>query len=157
MTLYPDGYAAPQRKPHCGVLSTAICAGVTFETAWDTIGAIRKPSRKPWDGRTFNCDRQEALRRLGVTFTQRVYFPAKHLRGLCREYCDRQGFAERCSLLTFARRHAKPGVTYMIQIARHVVTLRDGIAVDQGSAVPVGEHWCAKRMLQTTLEITGKE
>lgn len=50
MTIYPDGYSAPQHKPHCGVLSVAICAGVTFETAWETIAAVRKPTRKAWTG-----------------------------------------------------------------------------------------------------------
>jgi len=153
MNLYPDGYAAPQREPHCGVLSVAICAGVSFERAWAACAANLRKRRGPWRGETYAFERREALQDLGVAFDERTYVPSSLLRRCTADYAERKGLAERCNLASFAKRHAKPGRTYMVQVRGHVVTLRDGIAIDQHQAAPVAEHRAARMLLQTTLEI----
>lgn len=148
---YPQGYA-PARKPHCGVLATAICAGVSFEAAWEII---QRQGGYPasWKGATYPGDRLAALRAFGVEVVQRRHVPARHLPRLAPEYVKQQGLVEGCTVATFVRRFARPGVIYMVQVSGHVVTIRDGIVADQCGLSPAARHWCGKRRVQTSWEV----
>jgi len=107
MIDYPDGY---QPGPICGVLSTAICAGVSFYAAHAWFKA-RKGAK--WKGSTTVSVRDEALKHFGVKFeTKRWTRP-------------------RPTVKTFAAKHAAKGATYMLRVRGHVVTLRNGWVLDQ--------------------------
>jgi hypothetical protein len=147
---YPDGYT-PRREPHCGVLSVAIAAGVTFERAWNVLKPMQaKPSA--WRGRTYRYDRIAALKALGVSFTENLCIPAPLMRGLHPDYLRGQGYVPRCTIATFARK-AKPGVTYSLSVAGHVVTLRDGMVADQNGIAPAAQHWCARKIIKHIVTI----
>lgn len=139
---YPDGYAL-SFEPHCGVLSVAMCAGVSFERAWDACGdaGTRGPG---WRGLTDEGERRAALVALGVRFSEALAIPTRRMKrnpqwgGMC---------IARCSVSTFAAKRAKPGVTYMVRIKRHVVTVRDGMVADQSGISPAARHPTARRMI----------
>jgi hypothetical protein len=133
-TLYPIDYGNVAPGGHCGVLAVAIFAGRTFQEAWD---ALKRPGR--WSGGTNQYRREAVLKQWGIACRHVLHVTGREFRVtgttsplLCYAAC-----LPRCSVETFARKYAKPGVTYMIRIRGHVLTLRDGIAIDQTNACPV--------------------
>lgn len=148
---YPAGYA-PRKEPHCGVLAVAIAAGVSFEDAWGTIKAQASYGAS-WRGRTYDADRSRALKALGASYVERFHVPARMIRGTCHAVAGGR-YVERCTVATFARRHAKPGVTYLLTVGGHCVTLRDGIVADQHAVAPAAKHWAARKVIRLSQEIT---
>lgn len=148
--LYPADYGKVAPGGHCGVLAVAIFAGRTFEEAWAALA----PKRGRWSGGTRHGDRVAALRSWGIPLRTVLHLPAHE----CSYWQGRSPLltydasAPRCSVATFARRHAKPGVTYMLRVSRHVVTLRDGIVIDQTQAAPAASHWTAKKIVTVSVE-----
>jgi hypothetical protein len=147
--LYPADYGAVPMGGHCGVLATAIFAGRDFQQAWD---ALRRPGR--WSGQT-NCQtRRAVLQGWKVPFRATFHVTRgdfAYFKG-ASPLSPYDASLPRCSVVTFARRYAKPGVTYMLRVRRHVVTLRDGIVIDQGCAAPADKHPEGKRLVTTSLE-----
>ena len=142
---YPDGYT-PRLEPHCGVLSVAMCAGVTFETAWATLeSVIIRKTRGGWKGATTGAERVAALTILGVPHVTRRHVPASRFQRLPPDYVEENRLAPGCTVAGFAARHAKPGVTYMIPVSGHVVTLRDGLVADQCGIAPAAKSHIGKR------------
>lgn len=116
--------------PCCGVLAVANFAGVPFGTAWAAIlPHVKRPNA--WKGSTFNWQRRNALKALGVEWTE------QDLRD------------KRMSFATFAAWYAKPGVMYKIHCKGHVVTLFDGIMSDQCDVLPAAEHRSRRNKVTT--------
>jgi len=144
----PSGYVAPRHEPHCGVLSVAICADIPFEEAFAMIKA-RAGYNGNWRGRTYNGDRIGALRALGVPHKETHFAPA---HALARRGWP-EGWSRRCTLATFAKRFAKPGVTYMTSVRGHTFVLRNGLIADQAGVRPVTGSKLARCAVKHTVEI----
>ncbi|MBA4172813.1 MAG: hypothetical protein C0511_09215 [Hyphomicrobium sp.] len=151
--LYPADYGNVPMGGHCGVLATAIFGGRSFLVAWDSLKACQpRPGR--WKGATNRLQRERVLRAWGVEFRSILHVTRNEyafLKGRSMLACY-DATLPRCSVATFARKYAKPGVTYMLRVRRHVVTLRDGIVIDQGRAAPADQHPEGKRLITHTLE-----
>lgn len=141
---YPADYGTDGRNGgHCGVLAVAMAAGVSFEAAWD---ALKRIGKKPhnWKGSTRPHERAEALKGFGVRFAEQRLVSASLISGLCPAYVEAMGYGPRCTVATFATRKAKPGVTYMVRVRGHVVTVRDGMIADQTGIHPAAKHRSAR-------------
>lgn len=143
---YPNDYGSVAPGGHCGVLAVAILSGRTFREAWDAL----TPRKGRWTGGTRHNERIAVLRSWGVPFRATL-----HMTGADYRFCGGKSplssydaILPRCSVATFARRYAKPGVTYMLRIKRHVLTLRDGYCVDQTECCPV-ERYSLRRSIVT--------
>ena len=129
---YPEGYSA--KGPHCGVLSVAVCAEVSFDRAWLLIKKIKKP-RGLWKGSTFESDREQALWALGVKFAKTtVLKPNVRFR-------------------EFVANHAQPGFVYMVRMPGHVVTYKDGMLLDQSGLKPYRQHSAASKTVLSFIKI----
>jgi hypothetical protein len=125
---------------NCGVLAVAICAGVSFEKAWKAC-RMRKGSK----GATCDFQRETAMKTLGVKFdNKRVML--RRGRGFKAHYVQP-------TLKVFARDWTTSGVTYMVTLSRHVVTLKDGIVIDQAGAAPVEKHWTRNKRVRRSMKI----
>lgn len=154
--LFPADYGSVPMGGHCGVLATAIFAGRTFQDAWDALAPLqeRKGKRKPWRGATYHHQRKRVLEGWKVAHRDAVHCPAKELAetGMSPRSLIAAGLLPRCNVATFARRHAKPGTLYMLRVGRHVVTLRDGIVMDQTGAAPAAEHRSGRAIVTVSTE-----
>ena len=105
--------------PICGVFAVALAAGVPTDQAYTVMAAYRKcPAR--WKGRTHRKDRMKALAHFGVR-TKAAYAPPETVQ-------------------RFAATRARPGVHYMIEVAGHIMTLKDGVLMDQNQVEHVTGH-----------------
>lgn len=141
MLEYPNGFVGSkwQRRGICGVLSVALCAGVSFEVAHA------------------GCKRAMIDLKLGLRFRGGTYHKQR-LRVLDRlavRY-EEVALTGRTTVGDFASYHAKPGVAYMLRIKGHVLTLKDGVACDQGHCGPVSSYKRRKTPLVGATAITGK-
>jgi hypothetical protein len=151
--LYPADYGTVPLWGHCGVLATAILAGVPFEKAWNTLAPYYAAGRRKWTGGTHHLHRKAALETLGVPCKHRQHVPAGDLQWLrMMKSPSLADYLPRCSVETFARRYAKPGVTYMVCVSRHVVTVRDGIVIDQTQAAPASQHRSRRQLVRWSTE-----
>lgn len=134
---YPAGFIHDKDKnrPICGVLSVALCAEVDFEIAFATCKRNAPEHVKRFRGGTYLDQRHAALRELGCKFNS----VAAHYFGL--------------SLERFVREAATPGLTYMVDLPRHVVTVKDGIVTDQGKSCPVAEHKSRRKRVEHVTRI----
>ncbi len=121
---------------NCGVLAVAICAGVSFEKAKEAC-RLRKGSK----GGTSHAQREEALKRLGVSFESRAH--------------GHHSFAKikTMKVSTFARDWTVPGAVYMLRVSHHVVTVRDGIVMDQNGVSPAATHWTRNKIVTRSTRI----
>ena len=127
-----------RRGPNCGVTATAICAGVTFSTAWNTwrrIGSKGYPKHygKYWRGTTQTHYQPKVLDALGVEYNEVAF--------------------NRCTLKRMVSTLER-GKLYMITTTGHVQSVMDGMVIDQSGAEPVAEHWGARKYVVRCLEIT---
>ena len=148
---YPADYGAVPMGGHCGILATAIFAGRTFQQAWDALHleipfAWKRSGR--WKGKTNHGQRMAVLERWNVPHRVTPHVSKGSLAFLP----EGLGYLPRCSVATFAARHAKPGVTYMLRVSGHVVTLRDGIVIDQSAAAPAACHRAARSLITVSIE-----
>lgn len=151
--LYPADYGTVPMGGHCGVLATAILAGVPFEEAWRTLAPYYAGRKRKWTGGTHHIHRKAALETLGVPCKHRQHVTAGDLQWF--RMVNAPGWEDclpRCSVETFARRYAKPGVTYMVCVSRHVVTVRDGIVIDQTQAAPASQHHSRRQLVRWSTE-----
>lgn len=111
--------SATRPGPICGVFAVALAAGVPTDAAYTVIAGYRKaPAR--WKGRTHRKDRMKALKHFGVT-AKPIYAPPETVR-------------------RFAEYRARPGVHYMIEVAGHIMTLKDGVLMDQSQVEHYSTH-----------------
>jgi len=150
---YPTDYGTVTPGGHCGVLAVALLAGRSFQEAW---GALSPPGlrRGRWKGATNHPARMAVLRRWAVPVRTAMHMTAADLRfmGGKSPLASFDRALPRCSVATFARDHAKPGVTYMLRVSRHVVTLRDGIVIDQQHAAPAASHRSGRCIVTHSVE-----
>ena len=147
--LYPVDYGMVAMGGHCGVLAVAIMAGRPFEEAWDAIKS-RSRKRGRWQGGTTHSERVTLLKAWGIPH-RTVYHSPMARRG----YIKPAGYDDMlpiCTLETFAKRYAKPGVTYMLRVSGHIVTLRDGMVIDQGYAGPVSGYFRRRSKVTHSVE-----
>lgn len=105
--------------PICGVFAVALAAGVSTDAAYTVIAGYRKaPAR--WKGRTHRKDRMKALAHFGVTV--------------------KPNYAPPETVQRFHATKAQPGVHYMIEVAGHIMTLKDGVLMDQNQVEHVTAH-----------------
>jgi hypothetical protein len=152
--LFPADYGSVPMGGHCGVLATAIFAGRTFQEAWDALAPYQPPRRGGWKGGTRHDQRKRVLEGWNVPHTVRTHITNTDMivSGLSPRTLEAVGILPRCSVATFARRHAKPGTLYMLRVGRHVVTLRDGIVMDQTGAAPAAEHRSGRAIVTVSTE-----
>jgi hypothetical protein len=137
---YPRDFNESLRnKPICGVLAVAICAGTTFERATAVIKDNMMPHQKRHGGKTFDEQIDNSLRDLGKRFYKIASWDQKErgrptLRRAIEEYCVN-------------------GRTYMITTSRHVVTVRDGVVVDQTIMAPIAKHPAKRQFVVRIVEI----
>lgn len=140
---YPCGFdqSAMKHKPICGVLATALCAGVPYKVAHDRVREATfkaNPNRQRFGGRTYLRDLKSAMASLGVKLSETIKVNKP------------------MTVSRFAADVAKPGITYLLQVPGHFVTLRDGVLVDQTANALVNEHKVSRRQVQKFVAILGK-
>ena len=140
---YPSGFKAEihAKKPICGVLAVAVCAGVSYDVAHATVRKAtfdRMPSRQRFGGRTYLRDLKTAMSRLGVKLSETIKVNAP------------------MTVERFANDVAKPGISYLLNVPGHFVTLRDGVVIDQGQCLPVQLHKCKQRQVKKFVAVLGK-
>lgn len=137
---YPDGFQFEKhnKKPICGVVSVAICAGVSLEVARATLRAdyIRRGGQR-FRGGTNQAQRGRALSLLGVQFETHTLVGKMNLRNWYAKY-------------------GKPGVLYSVRVTGHVVTVKDGMVIDQHRHKPIWEHKSGGKMVSQWFVILGK-
>lgn len=109
-----EGLSLPvdsRKGPNCGITSVAICAGATFQEAWDICS---EGKRSNYRGRTTTSDRMKAFSELGIDFEE-IEFPKQTLWRFIRDYTD-------------------PDTIYSVTITGHVVTVLNGYVIDQNGA-----------------------
>src|SRR3546814_8916081 len=115
MLALPDDFAHAN-VGCCGVLAVAIMADVPFQRAWDTLKPMQKRPGA-WKGKTYHHHRIAALAILG--------------------HSAETATPTRRRTLTTVVKSLEPGRTYMVRVRGHVVTVRNGIVVDQSGAHPI--------------------
>lgn len=138
---YPVGFdhSKYSRKPICGVLSVAIIANVSFDVAHAALKNAMKvclPHRKRFGGSINLAMYNLALDGLAVKYVR------KNVVGTLR-------------LSRFAQVYAKPGVLYAVRVPGHIMTMRDGMVIDQHKHL----HWSqlkSDRKVTHYYEILGK-
>lgn len=137
--MYPDGFdTTAKRVGNCGVLALAICAGVSYQVAWEACKRNLKLLGK---------DRQRM--RVATNHAQRLA-SLRQLAVKCIEV-DPEGFTVR----QFAERYADNGKVYMLRIKGHVVTLKGGFVVDQHRCLP-WQQYNKRRKILNAIRIDGK-
>jgi hypothetical protein len=123
---YPQGFFGSyhSQKPICGVLAVAIAAQVTYDVAHEACKRHLPKSRQRFGGKTYDCQRDKALRDLGCTV----------------ELVELKG-----SLLKVVEQ-LEAGSVYHLHYAKHVVTVCDGFVIDQGAKL----HYLAWPKVKTT-------
>lgn len=137
----PEGFIdAYANRGVCGVVATAIAAGVSYEVAKATLKKAMHslyPDRQRMRGATTYAQRKLALSWLAVIYSEHVEFLGM-------------------SVESFAKYNSKPNVTYMICFKGHVFTLRNGIICDQSYNGPVENWYRSKRQInRPVIEIEG--
>lgn len=141
MIDYPCGFDASvhSKKPICGVLAVALCAGVSYPVAHAACKASMKALKLGvrFGGRTWLTQIEHSLKGLAVRFAKyRVH--------------------DNPTVGFFAAHRAEPGVTYLLRVKGHFVTLRDGMLIDQISNAPWQLHKTHRRHVTHYLRIDGK-
>lgn len=128
-----------KQGPNCGVTATAICAGVSFNRAWNVYKTLGKAyyAKRNWKGGTFTRDQATALRKLGIEWHD-VDF-------------------NRCNLKTLVATLER-GKVYMITTTSHVQTVTvdergNGFVVDQQGVKSIDDYWGKKKFVTKIREI----
>lgn len=133
-----------QRKgPNCGVTATAICAGVSFNRAWNTWRALGGYyARRNWKGGTYTRNQADALTKLGIEY-----------QNYTGSNCDAIGG----TLSSFCKEWIDEGELWMVTTTGHVqsVTRHGGkvYVIDQSGAKEIGEHWGKRKRVKNAKHI----
>lgn len=143
MFEYPEGFFSSyhSQKPICGVLATAIAAGVTYDVAHATCKRAMHevfPTRQRFGGVTYEPQLDLALKWLGVQFEKTVY--------------NKGGQPRLIDLVqTF-----EPGVLYQVVTPKHISCVKDGYLIDQGKIERIETVHFAKKRVRYMRKIMGK-
>lgn len=141
MLEYPVGFDQERmsRKPICGVLAMAIVANVSFDVARATLKDLLHelyPYRRRFGGAISLAMFERAMKRLAVRY-------------------DKREVVGNLRVSRFAQVCAKPGVLYAVRVPDHLITMRDGMVLDQAKHC----HWSelkSNRKVTHYYEILGK-
>ena len=139
---YPEGFFSNyhSHKPICGVLATAMAAGVTYDVAHATCKQAMHdifPNRQRFGGITYEPQIDLALKRLGVQFEKTVFNSHRpRFIDLVKEF--------------------EPDVTYHVVTPKHIQTVRNGYVIDQGKLTRVELHSHANKRVRYIRKIIGK-
>ncbi len=139
---YPEGFFASYhgQKSICGVIATAMAAGVTYDVAHAACKQAMHdvfPKRQRFGGITYEPQIDLALARLGVKFEKTVYVS------------DAPRFIDLIATL-------EPDVTYHVVTPKHIQTVRNGMVIDQSRHTPVANSPHAKKRVRYIRKIIGK-
>lgn len=138
---YPNGFCRDthSRKPICGVLAVAFCAGVSFDVAHAA------------------CKRAMHELKLGVRFRGGTWLrQLKHaLKGFGVRFTEYKPY-DNPTIELFAAHRAEPGFTYLLDTPGHFVTLRDGIVADQRHNCHYSVYPRRRKGIKAYLRIDGK-
>lgn len=139
MFVYPVGFSRSvhSTKPICGVIASAICAGVDYDVALAAAKRTLGAGRKRFGGRMHFDHVQRTLCELGAVFEPMVLKPGH----------------SPMTLGVFAKFRAKPGVTYLVFVTGHFVSLRDGHMIDQMFSGEVAHCRTRSRQVKGWIEI----
>lgn len=126
---HPDGMI--YGLPNCGIVACAIASGLHYNAVWEWFKK-RNNRRGNWKGKTWHTDYSAFLDEHGIK--HRYYHP------------------ERQTLKRFADT-LKPSRLYMIRIRGHIVCAQGGITIDQFAAMPISDHFMARRVVKNVWEI----
>lgn len=133
---YPSDWKSEySKKPICGVLSVATCAGITFDEATKAIKANLQPWQKRHGGKTYHEQRVAALRSLGKEVIVTDVVGRVTLGRVLREF------------------DFKLDTYYMIMLSTHIVTLHNGWIQDQYELSPQDLNSNLRRQVKTIVEI----
>lgn len=121
------------QKPICGVLSIAIIANCTFEKATEVVKKHMLPHQKRHGGKTYHEQRKNALKELGVNFTE------------LRPYGTAQRWIS----------ENRPGY-FMITTTSHVITVLDGYVCDQTQVCHYSEMLGGRCRVKHVLRVEGR-
>lgn len=142
MFEYPAGFKPELRnKPICGVIASAICAGVDYDVAHAAAKRTIASGRKRFGGRMRFDHVWRTLTELGATYELMVL---------------KSGHAP-MTLGHFAAYEAKPGVTYLVHVTGHFITLRDGYVIDQAYNGEVRYSRSNRRQVKGWVEIVATQ
>lgn len=139
MFVYPVGFSRSvhSTKPICGVIASAICAGVDYDVALAAAKRTLGAGRKRFGGRMHFSHVQRTLGELGATF-EPMELKAGH---------------DPMTLGVFAAIYAKPDVTYLVFVTGHFVSLRNGHVIDQSYNGDVRYSSSKRRQVKGWIEI----
>jgi len=124
-----NGLAASS-LPCCGVYAVALLAGRSIGPFFNEAKALLGHNGN-WKGRTYWHERKTLLELCGLAY-QDVSPPA---------------WSPRLCLKTWAKKHAQPGVTYLVDTTGHTQVVRDGVVIDQHATRRIGEPVLKSRRL----------
>lgn len=117
-----------RNAPNCGVVSTAIAAGVSYNEAFMAFIIVGGEWHKNWKGATTRLQRRDVLKHFGVKFTE-IPVP------------------EPMTLHRWMANHSWPSERYMVTTTGHVQMVHDGHVTDQKGLRPIDQYrWRSKRI-----------
>jgi hypothetical protein len=140
---YPEGFAGSkwQKRSICGVLSVALCAGVSYDVAHAACKQAMLDLKlgQRFRGGTYSKQRELVLQRLAVKFVKHECYVGMTVR-------------------QFVEHHAKPDVTYMVTHKGHVITVCNRVIADQENIAERSQHRSGGRKIidKPVIEIIGK-
>lgn len=130
--------------PNCGVTATAICAGVSFQRAWNTwktLGVAYYTSPR-WKGTTGTHHQGKALEKLGIEY-----------QNYTGSNCD----AIDKTLTSFCNEWVDEGELWMVTTTCHVqsVTRHGGkvYVIDQQGKKEIGDYWGKRKRVKNVKRI----
>lgn len=131
---YPVDFTEDMRKQGiCGVLAIAVASNRSMKQAHEACARNLMPHQKRHVKRTY--DEQIIASILG--FGKSV----EHLE------------VARQNLRSWVSRCARPGEHYLVFVSGHVLTVKNGLVLDQHSYAPVDEHPSRRQFVQRVMRI----
>lgn len=140
---YPEGFFSSyhSQKPICGVLATALAAGVIYDVAHARLKEamhVLYPKRQRFGGMTYEPQIDLALKWLGVKFEKTVF-----------------GTGHKPKLIDLVKRF-EPGVLYHVITPGHISCVKDGYLVDQSRLTRIELVSFANKRVKYMRKINGK-
>lgn len=129
---HPCGYREKvhANKPICGPMAVATVAEVPIEMALEACKRNMLPSQKRFGGGTYPETLSAALTELGATF---AYSPPSVCKGF------------NMTLNRFVDEASSWGVTYIVMVTGHYVSVRDRYVIDQSQCCDIRDHRSRRR------------
>jgi hypothetical protein len=119
--------------PNCGIVAAATFLNVPYRLIWD-LYRIRYKMGPRWRGVTLASNYPDLLEACGVPIFR---------------YEARREYGQKVNVRNFAKKYARPGVTYMLFVGGHFLTVRDGWASDQHACAPIDVHPAARKLVRS--------